>query len=421
MGPMPKEKLTDRFVQTVKNDKQTDYFDTLEPGLALRVSPTRKTWSLAYSRPGTRIRTRFSIGEYSDEFGLAKARKTARALKAGLAEGKDPQVEKATELAATTTGTTMKELVEDYITRRVVGLRSADEVTRRLRRNILDPDHGLGAVLLPNLHRRDVVKALDAVEDRGAKTEASRCFEDIRAVVRWAVGRGVLDRDVTVGMKAPQRNNTRDRVLSAAEIKSVFEALPTAGMRDGVDDVVRLLFETACRVSEIAGLHIRELDFVGDLICLPPERVKNGLAHDVPMTATAKAILQRLAEGKTGFLFPVGEDGCLRGDVVANELAKAQKGTEAGKGRRQRDATMPVSGWTAHDVRRTWATIASKLRIAPHVIAASLNHQSVNSSVTFAHYVRNDFMPERREAHKLVSAHIAGLIGQGATVLALKA
>ncbi|TPJ52739.1 integrase arm-type DNA-binding domain-containing protein [Mesorhizobium sp. B2-6-4] len=418
---MPKEKLTDRFVATVKAEAQTDYFDTLEPGLALRVSPTRKTWSLMYTRPGSRQRVRVTLGEYSEEFGVGKARKRAREMKADVADGKDPKTVKEAAAAAAASALTMSELVEDYIARRVVGLRSADEVTRRLRRNILDPVHGLGAVLVPNLHRRDIVKALDAVEDRGAKTEASRCFEDVRAVVRWAVGRGVIDRDVTFGMKAPQRNNVRDRVLNAAEIKNVFEALPTAGMRDGVEDVVRLLFETACRVSEIAAIHVRELDFVGDMICLPPDRVKNGLAHEVPMTGTAKAILKRLAEGKKGYLFPVGEDGCLRGDVVANELAKAQKGTEAGKGRRQRDATMPVAGWTAHDVRRTWATLASKLGVPPHVIAASLNHQSVNSSVTFAHYVRNDFMPERREAHKLVSAHIAGIVGQGAKVLPLKA
>jgi integrase len=414
---MPKKNLTDRFVATVKGDKQIDYFDALEPGLTLRVSPSRKTWSLAYTRPGSRLRTRFTIAEYSEEYGLAKARKRARELKADISEGKDPQAVKEAAAAAAASAMTMKELVEDYIARHVVGIRSSDEVTRRLRRNILDPTHGLGAVLVPNLHRRDIVKAIDAVEDRGAKTEASRCFEDIRAVVRWAVGRGVLDRDVTVGMKAPQRNNARDRVLSADEIKSVILSLPTAGLRPGVDDVVRLLFETACRVSEIAGLHTREIDFKADLIRLPAERVKNGLAHTVPLTAPARAILERLVvDKKDAFLFPTGEGTCLRADVVGNELSKAQNGIKEGKRRRARDATIPVAGWTAHDIRRTWATVASELGVAPHVIAAALNHQSVNSSVTFAHYVRNDFLPERRAAYKLVSAHIAGLVGQGAVI-----
>lgn len=419
---MPKEKLTDRFVATVKAGKQTDYFDTLEPGLTLRVSPSRKTWSLAYTRPGSRLRTRFTIAEYSEEYGLAKARKRARELKAGIDEGKDPQAVKQAAAAAAASALTMRELVEDYITRHVKDLRSADEVSRRLRRNILNETHGLGAVLVPNLHRRDIVKAIDAVEDRGAKTEASRCFEDIRAVVRWAVGRGVLDRDVTLGMKAPQRNNTRDRVLSADEIKGVILSLSTAGLRPGVDDVVRLLFETACRVSEIAGLHTREIDLNAELIRLPTERVKNGLAHNVPLTAPAVAILKRLmVDKKDSYLFPTGEDTCLRADVIGNELNKAQNGIEAGHRRRKRAATIPVAGWTAHDIRRTWATVASELGVAPHVIAAALNHQSVNSSVTFAHYVRNDFMAERRAAYKLVSAHIAGLIGQGAEIKPLRA
>lgn len=327
---MPKEKLTDRFVATVKADKQVDYFDTLEPGLTLRVSPSRKTWSLAYTRPGSRLRTRFTIAEYSEEYGLAKARKRARELKAGIDEGKDPQAVKQAAAAAAASALTMRELVEDYITRHVKDLRSADEVSRRLRRNILNETHGLGAVLVPNLHRRDIVKAIDAVEDRGAKTEASRCFEDIRAVVRWAVGRGVLDRDVTLGMKAPQRNNARDRVLNADEIKGVILSLPAAGLRPGVDDVVRLLFETACRVSEIAGLHTREIDLKAELIRLPAERVKNGLAHNVPLTAPAVAILKRLmVDKKDSYLFPTGEDlpACRR------DRQRIEQGTERHRGR----------------------------------------------------------------------------------------
>lgn len=88
---MPKEKLTDRFVASIKSETQIDYFDSLEPGLALRVSPSRKTWSLMYSKPGSRQRARFTLGEYSEEFGLAKARRRARELKAEIAEGIDPQ------------------------------------------------------------------------------------------------------------------------------------------------------------------------------------------------------------------------------------------------------------------------------------------------------------------------------------------
>ncbi|MEI5680477.1 MULTISPECIES: tyrosine-type recombinase/integrase [unclassified Mesorhizobium] len=401
-APMPKEKLTDRFVSTIKCEVQTDYFDTLEPGLALRVSPTRKTWSIMYTRPGSRQRVRFTIGEFSVDFGLAKARKTARALKADIAAGKDPQADKVLKAEADAAALTMKELVEDYIKRHVSGLRSGDEVTRRLRRNILDKESGLGAVKAQDLHRRDIVKAVDAVADRGAKTEAARCFEDIRAVVKWAVGRGVLDRDATAGMKAPQRGGARDRVLSKDEIPVLFKALPDSGMRDMVQDIVRLLFETACRISEIAGLSVKEVDLKDKLLRLPPERVKNGLAHNVPLTDEAMAILSRLVKGKKGFVFPVG-DGPIRGDVVANELSKAQKS------KADKPALMPVAGWTAHDVRRTWATIASELGIPPHIIAAALNHQSVNSGVTFAHYVRNDFMPERRAAHEAVSGHIAKL------------
>lgn len=413
---MPKVKLTDRFVAGVKTDTQIDYFDTIETGLALRVGSTRKTFSLLYTRPGTRMRTRINIGEYSDLFGLGKARKEARALKSSIEDGKDPQAERVALEAAQAAEMTVRDLVEDYIKKHVASLRSAKEVTRRLRRNILDEKHGIGKIVLRNLHRRDIVKAVDAVSERGAKTEAARCFEDIRAVVRWAVGRGVVDHDVTAGMKPPKRTGAKDRVLSAEEIKTLFAELPNSSLRPFVQDIIRLVFETGCRVSEIAGLSVAEIDLKAGLIRLPAERVKNATAHAVPITDAAAEILERLVDGKKkGFLFPIGDEGPIRGDVVANEIAKAQKGRYGTK------PSLTVAGWTAHDIRRTWATMASELGIAPHVIAASLNHKSVNSGVTFAHYINNDFLPERRLAHNTVSVRLQAIVAGGADVIAIRA
>jgi integrase len=394
---MPKVHITDRMAKSVKTDAQVDYFDTQVPGLALRVSPNSKSWSLLYSRPGTRKRARITIGSFSDSLGVAKARKRAVELKSEIEAGKDPAAQRLQSASADHSQMTLEALVEDYLRRHVANLRSAKEIERRLRRNVIGDGEWPGKISLSELHKRDVVRAVDKVADRGARTEAARTFEDIRALVRWAIGRGLMDTDITAGMRAPKRDGVRNRILDRKELKALFGEIPA--LRPAVRDVVKLILETGCRVGEIAGLALKEVDLDSGLIRLPAERVKNAHTHQVPITSRSREILARLCANNTRYLFPVG-DGPMRGDVLANELAKAQKG------RGNIAPVLSVVGWTAHDLRRTWATLASELGVPPHVIAACLNHRSVNSSVTFAHYLVTDFLPERRRAHDLVSAEL---------------
>ena len=63
-------------------------------------------------------------------------------------------------------------------------LRSKAEIERRLRKNVVPI---IGAVKLAELRRRDVRNVTDTILRRGRKVEATRVFEDVRAMVRWAV------------------------------------------------------------------------------------------------------------------------------------------------------------------------------------------------------------------------------------------
>jgi hypothetical protein len=124
--------VTDRFVRGATAERQTDYFDALTKELSLRVSPGGgKAWFLRYTKPGERKRARLKIGTFP-ELSLAAARAAARDTRRAIAEGADPQAEKAAAKAAMT----VRDLVETYVTRHASDLRSGDEVARRLRRNL---------------------------------------------------------------------------------------------------------------------------------------------------------------------------------------------------------------------------------------------------------------------------------------------
>ena len=51
----------------------------------------------------------------------------------------------------------------------------------------------------------------------------------MRAMVRWARGRGDLDDNLMEGMRKPSETVERDRVLSSREIEILWRALPGAG------------------------------------------------------------------------------------------------------------------------------------------------------------------------------------------------
>jgi hypothetical protein len=187
--------LTDRFCQHAKStEPQTDYFDATISGLALRVTSNgTKAWTLHYGLP----RKRVTLGRYP-QMSLAVARTRAIETKEGRTAG---------SVAA---------LAEVYI-KHIHDLRSAPKIERRFRRDILPV---IGHIALTELHRRDVTRVIDAKSD--APILARRAFEDIRAMLRWALARGDIDHNPMDGLRAPPASKPRTRVLSDIEISDLW-------------------------------------------------------------------------------------------------------------------------------------------------------------------------------------------------------
>jgi hypothetical protein len=81
---------------------------------------------------------------------------------------------------------TVSALVDRYLDG-LKSKRSVRDIERRLRRDAIPI---IGSLPLRDLHRRDITRVLDA---KSAPIAARRVFEDLRAMVRWAVARGDLD------------------------------------------------------------------------------------------------------------------------------------------------------------------------------------------------------------------------------------
>lgn len=381
---MPKIILTDR---TVQGTKVGDYFDAnpKTPGLNLRVTPTGvKTWFLVFTAPNGK-RARVTLGRYPQTT-LLRARTLAVEARQTLQEGRDPR-----EVRPDAGASTVASLIAEYIAMHVrPKLRSAKEVERRLVRNVMPL---IGDMKLGELHRRDIIRVTDEIIKRGSPIEALRVFKDCRAMLRWAVGRGVLDTCPMDGMKPPAEETARERVLTDSEIATVWNS--AALNRPAHRDIFKLCLLTAQRVGEVAGMAVDEVDLQARTWTIPAARSKNKHAHTVPLSDTAFAIVKDAMTNKSDRLFH---------DVGSNSFAKCVQRARWG-----------IAHFTTHDLRRTAVTKMAELGVSPIVMASVINHRSVTKAgVTLAVYSQYDYGKEKREALELWAERLSAIVSGAA-------
>jgi integrase len=410
---MPKVALTDRFVSGVKTSEiQEDLFDDHPKmrGLCLRVtSAGHKTWGMIFTSPKDGKRARIKFGTYPAT-SLAQARALAMEARRNVEEGRDPRDVAAHQAA---TAMTVAGLIESWLEKHArPNLRSADEIERRLVKNVTPI---IGRVKLADLHRRDMNRVVDPVLARGAPREAGCVFEDFRAIVRWAVKRGDLDRNPFDGMEKPASSKPRERTLSDDEIRAVWTGLPAVLARSkACQRIIRLCLVTAQRLGEVAGMEPAEIDLKARIWTIPGRRTKNARIHQVPLSDMATEIIEEaLAEaGKNAkWLFPKQDGkGPLPIEAVDKTVKRANDPDE--------DRPLGRFGtpyWTPHDLRRTALTNFAAMGISPVVAGAVANHISVTkATITLAVYTTYTYEKEKREALNRWAERLAEVVGGGA-------
>jgi integrase len=377
--------LSDRFVAKCKPG---DYFDSKVSGLHMRVLASGiRSWCLAFTVPKSDgKRTRMTFGRYP-MIGLARARSLAMEASAKLDEGIDPRHE-----AETRGEMTVADLAENYLKRRVAGLKSAAEIERRLRTDVLPL---IGKIRLADLHRRDAHRVVDAMQDRGANAGALRTLTDLRAMVRWAVGRGDLEHDPLAMMQAPDKLPPRERVLSDDEIKTLWKELPKV-FPQSTALALKLALATGQRIGEVAGISVEEIDLKRRLWVIPGARTKNKHEHKVPLSGLA---LELIAEARRDGDRIFGNESTLH---IASLVV------------RNRDE-VTVEGWSSHDLRRTALSGMAALGVSPHVLGHVANHRgTTKASVTLTVYVQHDYENEKRQALELWADRLQAIIAGGA-------
>ena len=355
------------------------------PGFALRVGVTgAKTYVLRY-RFGTR-QPRAVIGSAA-VLSLSEARARARKLVDQIKAGLDP-AEPGTGRRVRQRNT-VASVVEEYLERHVRrNLKSATWTERLLKGDVVG---AWGERPIQSITRADVVRLGDSIADRGAGVMANRTLQLVHRFFAWCVKRSIVEINPAAGVDLPYKERPRDRTLTEAEIKSIWEAFEVMAWPFGM--IGRMLLLTAARRSEVAGMSWSEIDFQKALWVVPAERVKNGVAHTLPLVPEAIAILEACPRiAGSDLVFPSSRAGAGAVSAFSGALARAHK-------------LSATSGWSWHDLRRSVRSEMAKLGVLPHVGERVLAHV-VGSEVARVYDVHR-YLPEMRRALELWGAELA--------------
>jgi integrase len=375
-------RLTDSTILKVpKGKSEIIAFDDLLPGFGIRIRRGgSKRFIYQYKLNGTNRRVTFK------EANVKRARAAAQILAAKVTLGSDPALEK--EAAHDAAGDTFKRCLDRYLTRPQGRRRerTLQEIRRHLERN-LAPLHRLH---IRTIDRRRVADELVRLTAENGAVQSNRTRSSLSAFLNWCIGEGYIDVNV-----AAQTNKheeiARSRVLSDAELRTIWRALPEQG---DYRDLIRLLILTGQRLREIANLSWREVDLDKAIITLPPDRTKNHRPHVVPLSAPALEILKGRVREERELVFGTGVRGFSnfsKSKRLLDERAKLK------------------SPWVVHDIRRSVATGLAKL-VQPHIVECVLGHVGGFRAGVSGVYNLHAYEFEKRQALDLWGKHISGLV-----------
>lgn len=300
-----------------------------------------------------------------------------------------------------------------------VGRKDSGEYTRaQFKRRVFDD---LGKVEARLVKKSDLMKILDKARAKGQLRTANMLLADLKQMFQFALARELIERnplDTVTKAKVGGKDVERERVLTIDEIQTLAKKLPKANLTERSSIGLWLMLSTACRISELMNAEWSDVDFSASTWYLPV--TKNQRPHTIHLSAYSKKLFEqlqtmRIAETKDGeepskWIFPNARaDGPVCIKSFGKQLHDRQRPPDKEKWKRRAKNTdaleLPGGRWTAHDLRRTAATMMAQLGVSTDVIDECLNHKIANQVSRV--YIRDRRLPEQARAFDLLGARLS--------------
>jgi integrase len=344
--------LTDTFIKNVKHsgkpagDKHSD-----GGGMFLHVKASGKYWRMDYAIHGKR--NTFAIGVYP-AVGLAQARAARDAAKAQLAQGIDPSIAKreAKQASASAAQHTFEAVALAWL-KATAHKRTPATAARIERRLQIDVFPEIGRLPIASIKPPTMRAMLDKVTARGVTDTAQRIGKACELVFAYAIGRGLVERDATVGMRAtmPQtKKKHHPAITDPLALGALLRAMHAYNGHPCTVVALKLSPLLLVRPGELRRAQWSEIDLDSATWAIPADKMKMRNDHIVPLPAQAVELLREL-HSLTG-----------HGPCVFSTSAKADRPmSENTVNHALRAMGYPSTVQTAHGFRATARTILDEV------------------------------------------------------------
>lgn len=373
------DKFTAQFVRDLplSNGGQRVLFDHNLPGFGLRVGKRSKTYFVD-GRVNGRTR-QVTIGR-ADKLTLNDARKLAKKRIAEMADGHDRNATLRTERAKLMT---LGQAVDGWLEERTHRESTAASYRTTMAREFGDWYGIEMRRITPKVFLKRYMEIL--VRTRAGAALAVRTFKSCwnwaRADVTDGDGNPLLPECPAEIVRAkklmPKPKRKQSYVSDWAAFFLALEGVETTSNRhpEAGDDFrifMELLARTGMRRGELANLCWRDVDLKCGTFTIIAERAKNGSEMTLPLAIQSIALLERLRERTEGQRFVWGI-------------------TPIGDPRKTLLAFREALGWSVgfHDMRRSFATVATVLDVQQSKVKRLLNH-ATGGDVTGGYQVLTD-------------------------------
>jgi integrase len=373
-------KLTDAKLRTLSTPgKHAD-----GQGLYLEITPAGgRYWRLKY-RHLTKEK-RLALGVYP-EVSLKDARDKAVVARKAIHAGIDPsaarQAEKQKKLAEAEN--TLQAVAADWLEHQ--SNKWIPETKARIWHTLkADLFPTLGDRSLVSIKPKEIMRAVQKVEARGAADQASRVLQRVKAIYRWAATHGRIESnpmlDLVPGEILKPREVQHRAALSERDLPEFLQRLEHYSGEPTIKNALKLLILTATRPGEVRGARWSELHLENALWVIPAERMKMRQEHQIPLSRQSLEVIETMR--------PLNGDCDLIFASPTYRSKPISENTLNGAMRR-----MGYDMATAHGFRSVFSTITNEHdRTMGDVVERALAHKDRNK--VRAAYLRSTFLADR--------------------------
>jgi integrase len=233
------------------------------------------------------------------DLGLADARQRRNEIRGLLRQGRDPKAEQMTRrlLAGLPDGRSFEAVARDWHQRQTPDWKPqvAAIILRSLERDAFPV---LGKLHVADISPPMILALLRGIEARGAPTTAHEIRQRIGAVLEFATDSQLIEFNPISRVRAKALTRVRHRKLPAIIELSAFCAMlrkiETTFCYPATKMALRFIALTAVRPNEVCSAEWREFEHLEHSVPtwrIPPERMKTGEEHVVPLARAAADVI----------------------------------------------------------------------------------------------------------------------------------